>query len=169
VVVRDSIVAPELGIYANPIVIGDDLAPLGSASNPIVIHVDEGWYRDEPDQLGSNADTVTMATPEFWGTLTGGNFALPADEATAVDSSSVCALTRSLVGEDLEDPHPFEQSNPDCFHFDDKALKATEDSFDASQNYLGLETARSEDVVNGDPGTLSRRLFVAVILTTFRK
>lgn len=42
VVVRDSIVAPELGTQANPIVIGDDPAPLGSASNPIVIHVDEG-------------------------------------------------------------------------------------------------------------------------------
>lgn len=43
-----------------------------------------------------------MATPEFWGTLTGGNFAAHADEGVAVDSSSVCALTRSLVSEDLE-------------------------------------------------------------------
>jgi hypothetical protein len=65
VVVCDSIVAPELGTYANPIVIVDDLAPLGSASNPIVIYVDEGWCRDELDQLDSDADTVIMATPEF--------------------------------------------------------------------------------------------------------
>jgi hypothetical protein len=43
-----------------------------------------------------------MATPEFWGTLTNGNFAVPIDEGVAVDSSSVRALTRSLVSEDLE-------------------------------------------------------------------
>ena len=48
-VVRDSIVTPELGIYANPIVIGDDLAPLSSASNPIVIHINEHSYRDKLD------------------------------------------------------------------------------------------------------------------------
>jgi hypothetical protein len=72
VVVRDSIVAHELGTQANPIVIGDDLAPLGSASNSIVIQVDEGWCHDDPDQLGSDADTEVMATPQFWGTLTSG-------------------------------------------------------------------------------------------------
>lgn len=84
VVVCDSMVAAELGTYANPIVIGDDLAPLGSASNPIVIQVDGGWCRDEPNQLGSDADTEIMATPEFWGTLTG---AVPVTDDAAIDSS----------------------------------------------------------------------------------
>lgn len=49
VVVRHSIVAPKLGTQANPIVIGDNPAPLGSVSNPIVIHVDEGWCSHETD------------------------------------------------------------------------------------------------------------------------
>lgn len=43
VVVRDSIVSPDLGIEANPIVIKDDLAPLGSAINPFVIYVSEDF------------------------------------------------------------------------------------------------------------------------------
>ena len=40
-VIRNFIDSPEPDVEANPIVIGDDLALLGSASNPIVIHVDE--------------------------------------------------------------------------------------------------------------------------------
>jgi hypothetical protein len=40
-----------------------------------------------------------MAIPEFWGTLTGGDFAILADEGVAVGSSSGSALTRSLVCE----------------------------------------------------------------------
>lgn len=101
-VVRDSIVAPKLGTQANPIVIGDDPTLLGSASNPIVIYSNEGWRRDETDLLGSNADTKIMATSEFWGTLTGGNLAVPVDKLAAIDSSSVRASTRSLVCEDPE-------------------------------------------------------------------
>jgi hypothetical protein len=50
-------------------VIGDGLAPLGSASNPIVIHVDEDWCYDKIDRGGSDADTEVMATPEFWEAL----------------------------------------------------------------------------------------------------
>lgn len=42
VVVRDSKSHPELGTAANPIVIEDEPAPFGSASNPIVINVNEG-------------------------------------------------------------------------------------------------------------------------------
>jgi hypothetical protein len=89
VVVCDSIVTPELGTYPNPIVNADDLAPLGSASNPIVIHVNEGWCRDKPDQLDSDANTKVIATPEFWGTLTGGNIAIPISEEGARGFSSV--------------------------------------------------------------------------------
>lgn len=135
-VVRDSIVAPKLGTQANPIVI-DDPAPLGSPSNPIVIHVDESLCRNERDQLGSDAETEIMATPEFWGTLTGGDFAIPADEGAAVGSSSGSAPTRSLVCEDPEGLQPFEQLTP---------------TFDASQTCRGLEAARNENVGNGHAG-----------------
>jgi hypothetical protein len=167
VIVRNPIVSPELGTQAYPIVIGDDLAPLGSASNPIVIHVDENWYSDEPDQLGSDADTEIMATPDFWETLVGRNLAAAPEgegEGEAVNTSSVHVPTRSLVCEDPEDLRSFEQSTPNCFHLDDRALKMTEISFDASQNCSGSGAARSENVANGHAGTLGRRLFVAVIL-----
>ncbi|GFF95341.1 hypothetical protein IFM47457_10307 [Aspergillus lentulus] len=121
-VVRHSIVAPKLGTQANPIVIGDN--PLGSVSNPFVIHVDESWCSHETDQLGSDADTWILTTPELRGTLTGENVAVLVDEGAPVDSSSIRA--------------PFEQST----------LKLTEDSFDASQNCSGIKAARSENVVN---------------------
>lgn len=69
---RDSIVSPELGTQANP----------------IVIHVDEGWCHDETHKLGSDADTEIMATSKCWGTLISGKFAGPVDESVAIDSSS---------------------------------------------------------------------------------
>lgn len=76
--------------------IGDDFAPLGSASNPIVIHVDEDWCHDETYRL-SDADTEILAISEFWGTLIGESFTALADEGEAVPSSSVRAQTRSPV------------------------------------------------------------------------
>lgn len=57
VVVRDSKSHPGLGTEANPIVIGDGSAPLGSAFNPIVIVIDEGWCRGEAGEPDSDADT----------------------------------------------------------------------------------------------------------------
>lgn len=154
VVVCDSMVAPELGTDANPIVIGDDLAPLGSASNPIVIQVDEGWCRDEPTQLGSDADTEIMATPEFWGTLTGANVAVPVKDDAAIDSS-VRVPIRPLVCEDPEGPQPFEQSTPNCFQSEYKALKVTENSFDASRECPRFGAARRESVASDHGGTFS--------------
>ena len=49
-----------------------------------------------------------MATLEFWA-LTGGNFVVLVYKGEAVDSSSVCAPTRSPVCEDPEDLRSFEQ------------------------------------------------------------
>lgn len=118
----------------------DDPALLGSPSNSIVIYIDEGWCRDERDLLGSDADTEIMATPEFWGTLTGGDFAIPADEGVAVGSSFGSAPTRSLVCKDLEGLPLFEQLTP---------------TFDVSQTCRGLEAARNENVGNGHADTLS--------------
>ncbi|KAJ5198754.1 uncharacterized protein N7498_007871, partial [Penicillium cinerascens] len=51
---------PEPGTEINPIVVEDDPAPLGSASNPIVIHVDEEWCHDNAEQLSSGDDTDIM-------------------------------------------------------------------------------------------------------------
>ncbi|KAJ5364558.1 uncharacterized protein N7496_010271 [Penicillium cataractarum] len=133
VVVRDSIVSPELGIQADPIVIRVDLAPLGSASNPIVIHVDE----------------EIMATPEFWETLIDDNFTVPAGEDEVISSSSARAPSRSPVFEDLEDLHSFGQSSTNRFHLDDKALKMTVSSFDVLQNCTGREAPTRESVANG--------------------
>jgi hypothetical protein len=134
-------------------VIGDN--PLGSVSNPFVIRVDESWCSHETDQLGSDADTGILTTPELWGTLTGGNVAVLVDEGAAVDSSSIRA--------------PFEQSKTNCFHFDDKTLKLTEDSFDASQNCSDIKAARSENVVNDHAGTLSQRLLLLLYQHYFKK
>lgn len=41
----------------------------------------------------------------------------------------------------------------------------TENSFDAWENCSGLKATRIKEVANGDAGTLSQRLFVAIILT----
>jgi hypothetical protein len=62
--VREILDLPEPGTESNPIVVRDDPTPLGSASNPIVIHVDEEWCHDDVDQLGSGDDTDIMSTPE---------------------------------------------------------------------------------------------------------
>jgi hypothetical protein len=145
VVVRESIVAPKLGTQAYPIVIGDDPAPSGSASNPIVIHVDEGWCRDETDQLGSDANTEIMATPEFWGTLTGENLTVPVNEEA--DFSFVS--TRLPVWEDPEGLQPFEQSTPNCCQSDHKAY-----SCDASRECPRVRTARRDSVASDHGGTL---------------
>ncbi|KAJ5464327.1 uncharacterized protein N7458_000013 [Penicillium daleae] len=127
VVVRDSsIVSPEFGTQANPIVIGDDLAPLDSASNPIVIYVDE-------DHFGSDVDTEIITTPEFWETLISGDFAIPADEGEAI-----------VLYENPEDLQSSKQSSLDCFHLDNKALKVAESSFYTLQNCSGLVAASSE-------------------------
>lgn len=78
-VIREFIDSPESGTEANPIVIRDDPAPLDSASNHIVIHVDEDCGYDETEQPGSVADTEIMPTPEFRENSIDGSFLVPAD------------------------------------------------------------------------------------------
>jgi hypothetical protein len=135
-------------------VIVDDLAPLGSASNPIVIQVDEGWCRNEPDQLGSDADTEIVATPEFWGTLTGAHVAVPVKDDAAIDSS-VRVPIRSLVCEDPEGLQQFEQSTPNGFQSNLKALKVTKNSVDTSREYPCSRAVRRESVASDHEGKLS--------------
>jgi hypothetical protein len=127
VVVYDSIVAPNLGTQAYPIVISDDPAPLGSASNPIVIHVDEDWCRDKIDQLGSDADTEIMATPEFWDAWTRESLTAPPVEGEAVASFPIHAVSRSSVCENPEDFRQFGQSSGNRSHLDEKALEMVGD------------------------------------------
>jgi hypothetical protein len=68
-VIREFIHSPESDIEANPIVIGYGPAPLGSASNPITIHVNEDCGHNETEQLGSGANTEIMAALKFWENL----------------------------------------------------------------------------------------------------
>lgn len=101
-VVRDSKSHPELGTGANPIVIGDESAPLGSAFRPIVIDVDEGWCHGEVGQPDSDADTEIMTTPEFWENLIDESYPDPANGGADVDPPSVPARTRPPTCDDPE-------------------------------------------------------------------
>jgi hypothetical protein len=148
VVIRDSTISPELGTQANPIVIRDGLAPLGSASNPIEIYVDEDWCCDKIDQGVSDADTEVMATPEFWEALIDESFSDPAERGT-VGPSSVRAPTRSPTNEDPEDLRSFGQSPLNSFRLDEIM---TDSSFNWLQNCPGLEDIRRENVANGQAG-----------------
>lgn len=84
----DSIVSPELGSQANPIVVLDEFVPSGSASDPIVVPDAGEDCHYETDHDGSNADTEPMDTVEFWKTVNGEHSTAPADQGEAVDSSS---------------------------------------------------------------------------------
>ena len=76
----------------------------------------------EPDQLISDADTEIMTSPEFWGTLTGANFAVPVKVNAAIDSP-VRVPIGSLVCADPEGLQPFEQSTTDSAQSDQKSLE----------------------------------------------
>ncbi|QQK39487.1 hypothetical protein Pdw03_2341 [Penicillium digitatum] len=119
-VIHELIDSPEPGTEANPIVIGDNPAPLGSASNPIVIHVDEDCGYDEAEQPGSDADTEIIAPPEFWEKLIDESFPVPADERTDVNPVFIPSPTTQLAFEDPEEPRILEQN---CPRLDDKATK----------------------------------------------
>jgi hypothetical protein len=71
-----------LQVQATAIVIGDNLALLGLASNPIVIHVDEdsGYDNANTDWRGSDYNTEIVTAPEFWEVLIYESFPDSADE-----------------------------------------------------------------------------------------
>ncbi|KAJ5245862.1 hypothetical protein N7468_000845 [Penicillium chermesinum] len=116
-----------------------------STSNPNVIQL-EDWCRDEPDQqLGSDADTEGMTTPEFWGSLAGGNFPYPEKDEAAIASSSIHVPASLLDCEYLEGFQSLEQLQPDP-----GALKATEKSFDDPFGAARIKSAASDH-----EGTLS--------------
>lgn len=142
-VVRDSIVASELGTYANPIVIADELPPLGSTSNSILTQVDENRCGVEPDKLASNPN-AEMAPMEFWGSRTDRNFAGSVKDDVATDTSPVYVPSGSLRCENLEGLRAKEKSTPKGFQSYHKALNITEDSFHAPFSSLKGESTASD-------------------------
>ena len=131
--------------------IGDDPAPLGSASNPIVIHVDEDCGYNEAEQLGSDADTEIMATPEFWEKLIDESFPVPADEGSAVSLTSVLTPTKLLGCEDPEEPQMLRQSSANHLHLDDKGPKMAGDTFHVG-DCPSHENTPSQNGAKGESG-----------------
>lgn len=127
-VIREFTDSPESGTEANPIVIRHDSAPLDSASNHIVIHVNEDCAYDETEQPGSVADAETMPSPELWENLIDGGFLVPADEGATVDLTSILALAR-LQPVRTQKSQILGQLSTSRLHLDHKALKVTKNTF----------------------------------------
>lgn len=140
VVVRDPKSHTELGIQANPIVIGDEPAPLGSASNPIVINVDEGWCHSEAGQPDSDADTEIMTTPEFWEKLIEESYPDPANGGADVDPTSVPAGTRPPPCDDL-DIQVLDKLVTECAQSDERARILAESILGDGENCPSREIA----------------------------
>ncbi len=141
----DSTVVPELGTFANPILIEDESALPDSASNSTMIRVEEDWLRDESDHADSDAETEIMTTPEFYGSLSGGNIAYPEKHKAAVDSSSIYVSDRSIGFEDLEGLQSVEK-----LQSDHQTLKVTPNPGDDAFGAAGRES-----VAIDHKGTLS--------------
>ncbi len=95
-----------------------------------------------------------MATTEFWGTLSGADFAVSVKDDIGI-GSSVSVPIRSLVREDSEGLQPFEQSTPNGFQSDHKVLKVPKHLFDASRECPRFGAVRRESVASDHGGTLS--------------
>jgi hypothetical protein len=133
-----------LQVQATAIVIGDNLALLGLASNPIVIHVDEdsGYDNANTDWRGSDHNTEVVTAPEFWEVLIYESFPDSADEHGKL-------LARSLsAGRQPTRIH-------DSFHLGGKALETTENSFNGLQNCSGLEAIKRKNVTSGHASWLT--------------
>lgn len=68
--------------------IGDDTPSLGSPSNPILIHDEEGGYKTE--QTGSDANTELMLAPEFWDSVM--NLALHMELRSSISQRTLSRL-----------------------------------------------------------------------------
>ena len=138
----DSIVVPELGTFANPILIEDELALPNSASNSNMIQVEEDWLRDEPDHFDSDTDTEIM---KFYGSLTSGNIAYPGKHDAAINSTSIHVSNRPIDSKDLEGLQSVEQ-----LQLDRQTLKVTQNLGD-----VPFGAAGSESVAIDHKGTLN--------------
>ncbi|GKZ26482.1 hypothetical protein AbraIFM66951_003624 [Aspergillus brasiliensis] len=96
-----SVISSDLGTEANPIVIGDDLAPLGSAFNPIAIHVDENWCYNEIYRLTSYTDPTHALSIATEGTRF--NTIYTADGSSSSGSgSSPAVIHKDWLGSDAD-------------------------------------------------------------------
>ncbi|KAJ5664303.1 hypothetical protein N7507_005034 [Penicillium longicatenatum] len=127
--VRDSTITFELGTEANPIVIGDDRAPLGSASNPIVIHVGENWCYDKIDQLSAHADSTR---------------ALPSTEANWDDSIAAKGTQSNAIYTE-NDPCPFGLAPNPVIH-EDWYYETDQLSSDANTEVMTANSWRSSAI-----------------------
>lgn len=138
-------IVPELGTFANPILIEDEPALPNSASNSNMIQAEEDWLRDEPDYLDSDADTEIMTTPEFYGFLTGGNIAYPGKYDAAINSSAIYVSNRPIDSGVLEGLQSVEH-----LQLDRQTLEVTENLGDDP-----FRAAGSESVAIDHKGTLN--------------
>lgn len=138
-------VIPELGTFANPILIEDEPALPNSASNSNMIQAEADWLRDEPDNLDSDADTEIMTTPEFYESLTSGNIAYPGKHDAAINSSSIHVSNRLIDSGDLEGLQSVEQ-----LQLDRQTLKVTQNLVDDPFGAAG-----SKNVAIDHKGTLN--------------
>ena len=114
--------------------IRDDPTPLGSPSNPIVIHVDEEWCCNDPDQLGSSDDTEIISTPEFWADVTHDSLVVPADECSDADLLFVLPSTRLPDCEDREESQVLEQSSVNHQSLDEE--ETAEKAFEVLEDHV---------------------------------
>lgn len=104
----------ELGTKANPIVIDDETPPPYSIADTTATYADEE-YSYEPGQLDSDADTETMATPEFWENLIDESFSAPGHEsARHLVPASVSAQSSPPACNDPEDLQQLEGTEGSC-------------------------------------------------------
>lgn len=121
---------------------GDDLVPLGSTSNRILIHVGEDWGHGETDQLSAEASTEIMTTPEFGENLIDESFPSLANEGADFGPTSDLAPIGPPASGDPEEPQNPGQSSVDHVRLDDKALKMAESFFDALKDCCSHEAAK---------------------------
>jgi hypothetical protein len=143
--VCESIGTPEIGTQANPILVSDDLAPLGSASNPI--NIDEDW-RSDSNQLSSNENTVSLAS-QYWETVTGGRSTVLADHI----GSSARTPSGSPVGEEPEGLHSFGQLSADQVQSDNRAPKLAKiTTFQEAMGRAGCKAVGDGEDTSGQAG-----------------
>ncbi|KAJ5301617.1 hypothetical protein N7508_006480 [Penicillium antarcticum] len=108
----------DLSTEANPILIEDDPAPLGSESNPIVFHVEEDRSYSETKRLGSDGDTEIISE-SLWERFVG----------IAGRSTPIPVPTQLSACKDPEEPQASGQSSANHLHLDGQNLEMAGNRF----------------------------------------
>ncbi|KAI3123917.1 hypothetical protein CBS147326_8489 [Penicillium roqueforti] len=117
-----SIDSSDLGTKANTIVIEDDPAPLGSQSNPVVIHVEEELSYFKTEQLNSDDDTEIIAE-SWWERFLDESCDTSSVGSIAGRSTSISASTHLPACKTLKDPEASRQSFANRLSLDEQALE----------------------------------------------